>query len=112
VIGLPGGSGDVGGDDIGGVPVQGDPGPVVGHGCAGVGVGGGFLHVAERDADIEGGGDEGVAEGALADLLVQNGAAGDPADDPPGPMPVEPLPGRGGEDGSFAAFANGQVDRA
>jgi hypothetical protein len=28
-----------------------------------------------------------------------------------GAVPVQPLPGRGGEDGSFAALADGEVDR-
>ncbi len=46
-----------------------------------------------------------------ADLLGQPGAAGDPADDPPGSVPVQPLAGGGGEDRSFAALADGQVDR-
>ena len=39
-------SGDVGGDDVGGVPVQGRPGPVVSNGGPRIGVGGGFLYVA------------------------------------------------------------------
>ncbi len=39
-------AGDVGGHDVGGVPVQGDSGPVVAHGGARVGVGGRLLHVA------------------------------------------------------------------
>jgi hypothetical protein len=43
---LPGGTGDVSGDDVGGVPVQGSSGPVVSHGGSGIGVRGGFLHVA------------------------------------------------------------------
>jgi len=45
---LPGGSGDVGGDDVGGVPVEGGAGAVVAHGGPRVGVRGGFLHVAQR----------------------------------------------------------------
>jgi len=41
------------------------------------------------------------------DFLGQPGTLGDAADDPAGPVPVQPLPGRGDEDGSFAAFADG-----
>ena len=52
-----------------------------------------------------------MSQRVRADLLGQPGAAGDPADDPPGSVPVQPLPGRGGEDRSFAAVADGQVDR-
>ena len=33
------------------------------------------------------------------------------ADDPPGTVPVQPAPISGQEDGSFGAFADGQVDR-
>jgi hypothetical protein len=33
------------------------------------------------------------------------------ADDPPGAVPVQPLPGSGQEDGAAGAFAGGQVDR-
>ena len=68
-------------------------GPVVSRGRAEVGVGRGFLDVAQQDADVEGDGDERVAQGVRADLLGQAGVAGDPADDPPGGVPVEPLPG-------------------
>jgi hypothetical protein len=59
---LPGGSGKVGGDDISGVPVETAAGTVVAHRCARVGVGRGFLHVPERDAGVEGGGDERVPQ--------------------------------------------------
>lgn len=45
------------------------------------------------------------------DLLGQPGTAGDPADNPSGSVPVQPLPGSGGEDRSFAAFSDDQVDR-
>ena len=46
---------------------------VVAHGGARAGAGGGLLDVAERDAGVEGGGDERVAQGMRADGL------GDPA---------------------------------
>jgi hypothetical protein len=43
--------------------------------------------------------------------LGYSGAAGDPADDPPGAMPVQPAAIGGQEDRSFGALADGQVDR-
>ncbi len=43
---LAGGAGEEGGDDVGGVAVEGDSASVVAHGGAGVGVAGGFLDVA------------------------------------------------------------------
>ena len=55
--GLPGCSGEVGGDDVGGVAVEGDPGAVVAHRRARVGVRGRLLNIAQRDAGIKGGGD-------------------------------------------------------
>jgi hypothetical protein len=60
--GSAGGAGEEGCDDVGGVPVEGLAGPVVAHGRARVGVGGGFLDVPEWDAGVEGGGDEAVAQ--------------------------------------------------
>jgi len=44
-------------------------------------------------------------------FLGQPGAAGDPADDPPGAVPVQPHARRADEDRSLAPFADGQVDR-
>jgi hypothetical protein len=49
---LPGGSGDVRGDDIGGMAVQRGAGPVVAHGGARVGMRGGFLHITQRHPGI------------------------------------------------------------
>ncbi len=49
---LPGSACDVGGNDIGGVPVQAAAGPVIPHRCSRVGVRGGLLHVAQRDPGI------------------------------------------------------------
>ena len=72
---------------------------------------GGFLDVPQRDAGVEGGGDERVPQRVRPDLLGDPGAAGDPADDPPGAVPVQPLPVGGQEDRPVAAFADGQVDR-
>jgi hypothetical protein len=36
---------------------------------------------------------------------------GDAPDDPPGPVPIQPVPARVGEDRPFGALAGGQVDR-
>jgi hypothetical protein len=108
---LPGGAGDVGGDDVGSVPVQAAAGPVVPHCGSRVSVGGGLLHVAQRHASVERGGDERVSERVRADLLADAGVARDLADDPSGAVPVQPPPVTGEEDGSVAAFARGQVDR-
>ena len=44
-------AGEVGGDDVGGVPVEGDAGAVVAHG--GARVRGGLVDVTERDAGIQ-----------------------------------------------------------
>jgi hypothetical protein len=60
-----------------------------------------------RHAGVKGRGDERVPQRVRPDLLGQPGTLGDAADDPAGPVPVQPLPGRGDEDGSFAAFADG-----
>ena len=55
---LSGGTGEVGGNHVGGVPVEAAAGTVVSHSGPGIGVRGGFLHVTERDPGVEGGGDE------------------------------------------------------
>lgn len=57
-------------------------------------MGGGFLDVAERDACVEDGGDECVAQGVWADGLVDAGAAGDAAHDAAGAVAVHALPVR------------------
>jgi hypothetical protein len=46
------------------------------------------------------------------DGLADPGTAGDPADDPRGAVPVQAAAIGGQEDRSFAALADGQVDRA
>ncbi len=77
--------------------------------AARAGVGGGFLHVAERDPGVRCCGDECVPGRAGAGGLGDSGASGGPADDPPGAVPVQPPAICGQEDGSFAALADGQV---
>jgi len=44
-------------------------------------MGGGFLHVAERNPGVEGGSDKRVSQCVRADLLGDPSAAGDCADD-------------------------------
>jgi hypothetical protein len=70
------------------------------------------MDIPQRHASFERRGDERVPERMRPYLLGQPGAAGDAADDPSGAVPVQPLPGSGGEDRSFAALADGEVDRA
>ncbi len=60
---------------------------------------------------VQGGGDERVSECVGADVLGDPGAAGDPADDPGGTVPVQPLPVHGGEERTFSALADRQLDR-
>jgi hypothetical protein len=53
-----GGAGEECGHDVSGVPVERDPGPVVAHCGAGIGMAGGFLHIAQRNPGVERSGDE------------------------------------------------------
>ena len=52
LVALPGGSRHVGGNDVGGMPVQGSPGPVISHRGPRVGVGRGFLHIPKRHTRV------------------------------------------------------------
>jgi hypothetical protein len=70
-----------------------------------------FLDVAQGHARVEGGGDERVPKGVRADRLADLGAVRDPAEDPPGAVPVQPPPICGQEHGAIDAFRDGQVDR-
>ena len=94
------------------MPVQAGAGPVVSHRGARVGVGGGFLHVAQRHPGVERRGYECMPQRVGADVIGDPGAAGDPVHDPGGAVPVQPPPVRGEEQRSFVALADGQVDRA
>lgn len=60
---LAGSPGHEGGDDVGGVAVEGDAGAVVAHRGPRVGVAGGLLHVPERHTGVEGGGFQQTREG-------------------------------------------------
>ena len=50
-----------------------------------------LLDVAEGNARVQGGGDEGVPEGMRTDRLVDPGTAGHPAHDPSGTVAVHTL---------------------
>ncbi len=89
---LPGGTRDVGGDNIGRVPVQAAAGSVIPHRGTRIGVRGGLLHVTQRDPGIQSGGDERVAKRVGRDGLADARSAGDPPHDPPGAVPVQPPP--------------------
>ncbi len=82
--GLPGGSGDVSGGNVGGVAVQRGPGPVISHRGAWVSMGGGFLDIPQRHPGIQRRGDERVAQRVRPDGLGDPGPPGDAVDDPPG----------------------------
>ena len=86
---LPSGTSDVGGGDVGGVSVETAAGAVVAHRRARIGVRGGFLHVPQRDPGVKRGGDERVPQGVRPDRLGDPGAAGYPADNPGGAVPVQ-----------------------
>jgi Pyridoxamine 5'-phosphate oxidase len=102
---LTGRSGKVGGDDVGGVPVEAAAGTVVAHRRARVGVRGGFLHVPKRYSGVEHCGDERVQQRMRPDLLGDPGAAGDPADHSRGAVPVQPVAVASKEDRPLAALA-------
>ena len=108
---LTGGSGKVGGDDLSGVPVEAAAGPVIAHRGARIGMRGRFLHVPKRNPGVQGGGDERVPQGVRSDRFGDPGADRDSADDPGGAVPVQSPAIIGQEDRSFAALADGQVNR-
>jgi hypothetical protein len=72
---------------------------------------GGFLHVAQQAPGVQSGRNECVPERMGRDGFADPGTASDPADDPPGAVPVQPPPVRGQEHRPAGALANGQVDR-
>ena len=74
-------------------------------------MGGGLLHIAQRNPGIERRSDKCVPERVRAGRLGDPGAARHPADDPHGAVPVQPAPVAGAEDRAVAPFAGGQVDR-
>jgi len=88
---LPGGSGEVGGDDVGGMAVQRGPSPVIAHRGPRISVRSGFLDIPQRDPGVQRGGDERVAQRVGPDGFGDPGVAGYPPDDPPGAVAVQPF---------------------
>ncbi len=94
------------------MPVEGDPGTVIAHGRAGVGVRSRLLHIAERHTSIESGGDKSVPEGVRPDRLSDPGPPGHSADDAASGMAVEALPIGADKDRSDEPLADSEVDRS
>jgi len=82
-------SGEVGGDDVGGVAVECAAGAVVAAGLARVGMPCEVLNVTQIAAGIERGGDRGVSERVGRDGLVDPRAFREPAHDPPGSVSIQ-----------------------
>ena len=61
-------------------------------------MGGGFLHVSQRDSGVQRCGDECVPQRVGPDGFGDPGAAGDAANETPGAVPVQPAAIRGQED--------------
>ncbi len=101
-----------GGDDVGGVPVEGLAAPVVAHRGARVGVAGRFLHITQWHTGVQGGGDEGVTQGVRSDALGDVGAAGDAPDEATGGVPIQAGVVGVDEDRSLEPFADSQIDGA
>src|SRR3954447_24125978 len=102
-----------GGDLVGGVAGKVVAVAVVAAGGAGVGVADGVLDVAQRDAFVQGGGDEGGAHRVRADALGVGDArlSGQAAHDSPGGDSIEGGAGGGGEDRPLGAVADAGVER-
>jgi hypothetical protein len=71
----------------------------------------GFLDVVQRDPGILRGGDERVPRRVRTDVLGDPGAAGDPANDPPGAVPVQTPAVPGEEYGTVGVLPDGQINR-
>jgi hypothetical protein len=70
------------------------------------------LHVSERHAGVEGGGDERGPERVRPDRLVDPRLASQSPHDSPGGMTVEALTVASQQDGPLGPLADGQVDRS
>ena len=102
-------AGDEGDDDVGSVAVEVRASPVVDGGGAGVGVAGGDLDVAERDAGIEGGHDERGAQHVRVDVS-DLGLLGDGADPSMGGASIEALAVAASQDRPVVSFADREVN--
>src|SRR5205085_4642925 len=79
-------------------------------GGPGIGVTGGDLHVSERDARIEGSGDEAVAEGVGRDVLGDAGSLGQATHDPRRSLSVKAVSRGTSQERPAQAFTRGEVD--
>ena len=104
-------SGDERRHDVGGVPIQASSSPVVAHRRARVGVAGCFLDVSERDAGVEGCGDERVSKAVWRDALVDPGALHQSLDHPISAVAVHPSTFDAEEDRPHRAFPDVQIER-
>jgi hypothetical protein len=73
-------------------------------------VAGGVLHIAERHAGVQGGGEERVTQGVGPDTLGDPPAPGDATHDSAGGVAIDPLPVDAHEVRPVAAFADREVD--
>ena len=71
---------------------------------------GGLLDVSQRDASVEGGGDECMSESVGTYPLVDPAVSGDAPHDPTGGVTIEAAAIGAEEDRSFQPLADGQVD--
>jgi hypothetical protein len=62
---------------------------------AGVGVAGGFLHIAQWNPGVECGGDKRVAQGVRPDAFGDSGVPGDAPHDASRRVTIDPFPGAG-----------------
>ena len=99
------------GDYVGGVAVERDPGAVVAHRGSRVGVGGGFLDIAQRDTGVEGGGDESVAQRVGAGVLVDPSRLRDAAHDPGCGVTIQSATVVAEENGALKPFTHDKINR-
>ena len=89
---------------------QGHPGPVVTHRGPWISVAGGLLHVTQRHPSIKGCRDECMAQRMRTNWLGNLRTAGDPPNDPAGPVTVKTPTVRRDEDRTAVTFSYGQID--
>ena len=109
---LPAGSCNEGGNDVGGVPVEGPACAVVAHRRAWIGVGCRFLDVSEGYACIESCGDEAMTQRVRRDALLDACALGWTSHDACRLVTIHPLTSRVVEDGALVSFADDELHDA
>jgi hypothetical protein len=109
VVELAGGASDEGGDDVGGVAVEGLTTAVVAHGRSRIRVTRCLLYVPEGYAGVERGGDERVSQRVGTNPLGAPRTTGDAPHDPSRRVTVKTLAVAVDEDGSLEALAYGEV---